>query len=93
MCIRDSETTVADYEEVWVWLSNITTATEIVTFQIGHDSNTDARIKVQVPAESTILAIPGWTFKGVAGPNVVKALAGNANAVNVTGYVNHIDAA
>jgi hypothetical protein len=89
--IHTIETTTADYEEVWVWLSNITTSQVVVTLQIGHDSNTDRRVMVKVPAESTVLAIPGWTFKGHAGPSVIKGATGSANQVNFSGYVNHID--
>ena len=89
--IHTIETTVADYEEVWVWLSNITTSQVVVTLQIGHDSDADKRVMVKVPAEETVLAIPGWTFRGHAGPSVVKGATGSANQVNFTGYVNHID--
>ena len=91
--IHTIETTTDDYEEVWIYLSNITTSAQVVQMQIGHDTNTDARVMVKVPAESTVLAVPGWTFKGHAGPSVVKANCANANSVNVTGYVNHFDAA
>lgn len=89
--IHEIETTTADFEEVWVWLSNITTSQVVVQLQIGHDTDTDKRVMVKVPAEETVLAIPGWTFKGQAGPKYVKGQTGSANQVNFSGYVNHID--
>lgn len=89
--IHEIETTVADHEEVWVWLSNITTSQVVVTLQIGDDSAADKRVMVKVPAESTVLAIPGWTYKGQSGPKSIKGATGSANQVNFSGYVNHID--
>tara|TARA_Y100000004_G_scaffold182526_1_gene229366 strand:- start:5898 stop:6260 length:363 start_codon:yes stop_codon:yes gene_type:complete len=83
----------ADFEEVWIWLSNINTTQEIVTIRIGGTSDGD-KIIVKVPAESTVLAVPGWTIKGNNSTAVViTAASTTANKVNATGYINLIDAA
>jgi len=90
--IHSITTTVADFEEVWIWLSNISTATEIVTLTFGGTADAN-KVIVQVPPESTVLAVPGWTFQGVAGPNTITGASVTANKVNVHGYINLIDAA
>ena len=84
-------TTTADFEEIWVWLANIGTATEVVTFHIG-GTDEEHTIKVQVPAESVILAIPGITLQG-AGSFTVLAGASTADKISAWGHINLIDAA
>ena len=85
--------TAADYEVVWLYLSNISTAQELVSIRIGGTADGDT-IKVKVPAESTVLALPGVTIKGDGGSGVViTAASTTANKVNATGYINLIDAA
>jgi len=85
--------TVADFEEVWIWLSNISTSQELVTIAFGGTADGD-KIKVKVPAESTVLAVPGWTIQGNSSTAVViTAASTTANKVNATGYINLIDAA
>jgi hypothetical protein len=85
--------TAADFEEVWIWLSNISTSQEIVTIAFGGTADGD-KIKVQVPPESTVLAVPGWTIQGNSSTAVaITAGSTTANKVNATGYINLIDAA
>jgi len=85
-------TTTADFEECWCWLNNVSTTQQKVTFQIGHDTNVANRMVVNVPPESTILAIPGITLQG-ASTYTVKAAATAADSVTVWGHINLIDAA
>tara|TARA_R110002012_G_scaffold97961_2_gene235116 strand:- start:22 stop:381 length:360 start_codon:yes stop_codon:yes gene_type:complete len=88
--IHSITTTVADFEEVYIWLSNINTSQEIVTLTFGGTSDVN-KIKVKVPPESTVLAVPGWTFQGASGPNTITGGSTTANKVNVHGYINLID--
>ena len=90
--VHTPTTTTADFEEIWIWLANVTTSTQIVTFQIGHDTNVNNRIVVQVPAESVILALPGITLQG-ASTYTVKAASSAANSITAWGHINLIDAA
>jgi len=90
--IHSITTTLADFEEIWIWLSNIDTSTQIVTLTFGGTAANN-KVVVQVPAESTVLAVPGWTFQGASGPNTITGAAGAADKVNVHGYINLIDAA
>jgi hypothetical protein len=83
--------TAADFEEVWIWLSNISTSQELVTIAFGGTADGD-KIKVKVPAESTVLAVPGWTIQGNSSTAVViTAASSTASKVNCTGYINLID--
>jgi hypothetical protein len=85
--------TAADFEEVWIWLANISTSQEIVTLRFGGTADGDT-VKVTVPAESTVLACPGWTIQGNASTAVViTAASTTANKVNALGHINLIDAA
>jgi len=90
--IHSITTTTADFTEVWIWLSNISTATEVVTLRFGGTSDNN-KVKVVVPAEATVLAVPGWTFQGASGPNKIEGASTTADKVNVHGYINLIDAA
>tara|TARA_R110000824_G_scaffold249220_3_gene438175 strand:- start:2179 stop:2538 length:360 start_codon:yes stop_codon:yes gene_type:complete len=89
--IHTITTTTADFEEVWIWLSNISTATEVVTLTFGGTSAVNKCI-VTVPPETTVLAVPGWTFQGVAGPKTITGGSVTADKINVFGYINLIDA-
>ena len=88
--IHSITTTTADFEEVWVWLSNISTSSETVTLTFGGTADAN-KVKVKVPAESTVLAVPGWTFQGASGPNTITGASQNPSVVNVHGYINLID--
>ena len=88
--IHSITTTTADFEEVYIWLSNINTSQEIVTLTFGGSSDVN-KVKIKVPAESTVLAVPGWTFQGASGPNTITGASTTANKVNVHGYINLID--
>ena len=91
--VHTGPTTAADMVEVYVYLSNISTSQEIVTIAIGGTEDGD-KMKIKVPAESTVLALPGITIKGDGGSGIaITAASTTANKVNATGYINLIDAA
>ena len=90
--VHTGPTTAADMIEAWVWISNISTSQEIVTIAIGGTADGD-KIKIKVPAESTVLALPGITIKGDGGSGIaITAASTNASKCNATGYINLIDA-
>jgi len=85
--------TAADFEEVYIYLSNISTSQEVVTLRFGGTADGDT-IKVKVPAESTVLAVPGLTLQGNSSTAIViTGATQTAGKVNVTGFINTIDAA
>mgnify|MGYP003630502985 CR=1 FL=1 len=90
--IHTTTTTAGNFEEVWLWLANISTATEIVTLAFGGTGDANKMI-VQVPAESTVLAVPGITFDGKASTGVtITGGSTTAAKVNVFGHINLITA-
>ena len=91
--VHTGPTTAADMIEAWVWISNISTSQEIVTIAIGGTADGD-KMKIKVPPESTVLALPGITIKGDGGSGIaITAASTTANKCNATGYINLIDAA
>jgi hypothetical protein len=88
--IHEITTTGADFEEVWIWLANINTITETVTLTFGGTADVN-KVKILVPAQSVVLAVPGWTFQGTAGPKEITGASTTAAKVNVFGYINLID--
>ena len=90
--VHTGPTTAADHIELFVYLSNISTSQEIVTIAIGGTADGD-KIKIKVPPESTVLALPGITIKGDGGSGIaITAASTTAGKVNATGYTNLIDA-
>lgn len=79
-----------DLDEVWVWATNTDTSQIRVVLEWGGVSAPDDHIVALIPAESTVLMAPGLLLQN--GLNI-KAFAGTANKVVLTGYVNFIDAA
>ena len=88
--IHTVTTTTADFEEVWIWLANISTITETVTLAFGGSADVN-KVKILVPAQSVVLAVPGWTFQGKGSPVVITGASTTAAKVNVHGYINLID--
>jgi|TARA_R110002167_G_scaffold163323_1_gene360207 hypothetical protein len=90
--VHATNTTAGNFEEVWIWLANINTSTEIVTLAFGGTGAANKMI-IQVPAESTILAVPGITFDGKSSTGVTVAGGSTtADKVNVFGHINLITA-
>lgn len=88
--IHTCTTTTADFEEIWIWLANTNTSQEIVTLTFGGTAANN-KVMVKVPAESTVLAVPGWTFQGKSGGVAITGACSTADKVNVFGHINLID--
>jgi len=86
--VHTTSTTAGNFEEVWIWLANINTQTEIVTLAFGGTGAANKMV-LQVPAESTILAVPGITFDGKSSTGVaITGASSNADKINVFGHIN-----
>jgi len=84
----------ADYEEIWLWASSFSTTDEILTLEWGGTTQAGDHFTTIIKPLETVLIAPGWIIKGNASTAlIVKAFADTANKVNITGYVNLIDAA
>jgi len=85
--IHTATNTTDTFDEVWVYANNVGTSSYELT--IYTDSDTDAnRIIVGIPyKKGLIYVLPGITYDGGV---VLRAYAGEANKINIHGWVNRI---
>lgn len=76
-------------DEVWLYAHNSSAATVKLTLEWGEASAPDGHIEINIGAEGTglVLVAPGLLLQNSL---VIKAFAGTANVVTLTGYVNRI---
>ena len=80
--------TPGNFDEVWMWATNVHTAAALLTIEFGGTVNPDDRITVNLPADAgPILVVPGLVLQGGL---LVKAFAAVANVVLLSGYVNQV---
>lgn len=74
-------------DEVWMFLSNLTAADIVATIELG-TVTANRNVKVTVPANDTVVALPGVPLTGGAVVGVITG--GAANSLSMFGYVNRI---
>ena len=75
-------------DEIWIYASNQHTASIALTIEFGGATDPDDLITVTVPSKSGLmLIIPGLI---VWGGVEIRAFAGTANKILLSGYVNRI---
>lgn len=72
-------------DEISLYLANTSSSDVLATIEFGGTTSPDDLIKVTVPANDIILAVPGIPLTGGV---VVRAFAVSANVINAIGYVN-----
>jgi hypothetical protein len=79
----------ASFDEVWLYAHNSSSATVKLTLEWGEATAPDGNIEINIGAEGTglVLVAPGLLLQNSL---VIKAFAGTANVVTLTGYVNRI---
>jgi hypothetical protein len=79
----------SDIDEVWLYAHNSSSATVKLTLEWGEATVPDGHIEINIGAEGTglVLIAPGLLLQNSL---VIKAFAGTANVVTITGYVNRI---
>jgi hypothetical protein len=93
--VHTGPTAATSYDEIWIYATNRTSSDVTLYMGWGGDpsSNDDLEITQTITAETGYkLIIPGLILKGNASPLTVHCNASASNAVNLTGYVNHITA-
>lgn len=74
-------------DEVWLYAVNSSTSSVKLTVEFG-GTTTAENIELTISPESGLtLIIPGIPLTG---SSVIRAFAGTASAINITGYVNRI---
>ena len=88
--IHTAVTGTTSFDELYLWASNITTATATLTLEWGGVTDPgDHMVKAfSIPANSP--PIPIATGQVLNNALLVKAFSGTASAINITGYVNRI---
>ena len=76
-------------DEVWLYAHNSSAASVKLTLEWGEATAPDGNIEINIGAEGTglVLVAPGLLLQNSL---VVKAFAGTANVITLTGYVNRI---
>ena len=91
--IHTGQTSTSILEEVWIYAQNNHTADVAVRIGFGGVTDPDDIVEYTVKTKGGLfLVIPGLILKGNATPLTVKASAGTANVISLSGYVNRITA-
>jgi hypothetical protein len=79
----------ASLDEVWLYAHNSSAGTVKLTLEWGEATAPDGNIEINIGAEGTglVLVSPGLLLQNSL---VIKAFAGTANVITLTGYVNRI---
>lgn len=88
--IHTAVTGTADMDEVWLYCYNSHTSPVLLTIEFGGVTAPDDHIKVAVPAQQGLLLVaPGLVINNSL---AIRAFAGTANVLVITGFVNRITA-
>jgi len=79
-----------NFDEIWLFAFNSHTANVVLTIEFGGASAPDQNIVVTIPYKSGLqLVVPGLILQNGM---TVKAFAGTADVVTISGFVNNISA-
>jgi hypothetical protein len=91
--IHTGSTTATTFDEVWIYAQNNHTADVALRLGFGGVTDPDDIIEFTVKTKAGLyLIVPGLVLKGNATALTVKAAAGTANVISLSGYVNRITA-
>lgn len=81
-------TTAGTFDEIWLYAVNSSSSAVKLTVEFGGATDPDNHIEVTLAAESGLqLIVPGLILQN---EKTVKAFAGTANVICVSGWVNSI---
>ena len=91
--IHTGSSTTTVFDEVWIYAQNNHSADVAVRIGFGGVTDPDDIIEYTVKTKGGLfLVVPGLILKGNATPLTVRAAAGTANVISLSGYVNRITA-
>lgn len=77
-----------DFDEVWLWATNIHTTSVTLTIEFGDTDAVNDHIVVTIPPNSGLVQVlPGLL---ISGNNDIQAFAGVGSKINLFGFVNLI---
>lgn len=89
--IHSTLTSSAAIDEVWLYATNTSSSSVLLTLQWGSTTSPDDNIVASIPPQSTVTLIPGHAISGTgSAARTIGAFAGTANVINIFGYVNRI---
>ena len=78
-----------DFDEIWLWVTNTSTAGVKLTLEWGTATAVDGNIEVTIPPEEGLMQVaPGLILNGGM---IVEAFASTADVLLIFGFVNRID--
>ena len=81
-------TTAGVFDEIWLYANNTSTSAVKLTLEWGTATAADGNIELTIAAEAgLVLVIPGLILQNT---KVVKAFAGTADVILLSGFVNQI---
>jgi hypothetical protein len=81
-------TTAGTFDEIWLWAYNGHSADVVLTVEFGGATVPDQNIVMTIPTKDGLIpVVPGLILQNGM---VVKAFAGSANLVTISGFVNSI---
>ncbi len=91
--IHTGSSSTAVLDEVWIYAQNNHSADVALRIGFGGVTDPDDIIEFTVKTKGGLfLVVPGLLLKGNATPLTVRAAAGTANVISLSGYVNRITA-
>lgn len=90
--IHATGTSSSTIDEVWLYAYNSSTGPVTLTVQYGGTTAVDNDIKIDIPPTSGLtLVVPGLILTGDGTTAAtIRAYAGTANVITISGYVNRI---
>lgn len=79
-------------DEVWLYATNSSASSVVLTIQWGGTTAVDNEIKISIPSNAGLtLVVPGLILTGTGSvANTIAAYASTTNVVTVSGYVHRI---
>lgn len=83
-----ASTTAGVFDEIWLYANNTSTSAVKLTLEWGTATAADGNIELTIAAEAgLVLVVPGLILQN---SKVVKAFAGTADVILLSGFVNAI---
>lgn len=79
-----------DFDEVYIWASNVTSAAATLTIEFGGVTDPGDHVVKAYSIAANSPPIPLVTGQVLKGGLVVRAFSGTASAINLSGFVNRI---
>lgn len=81
-----------DFDEIYLWASNVTGEARLLTLEWGGASDPDDFLVQALPIPPNSPPMPVATGQMLNGGLIIRAFADVTAAINITGYVNRIAA-